>query len=238
MKKLPPWPCEKRAMLPGPYFSLISARRLAVKSSASSQLTSRHCSSPPSLVRSSGCLQPVGVVERADAAGAARAEAAVRQRVRGVALDLVDLLVLHVGEHAALPEAQLAEGRHHAVGLDVALGGAGARVAAARPAVTAPAPTAVVPGDLQERPAGDGITHLRQSSSAGASCATAVVSMGSSGGTATVHALSAGHEVHLDEVVHGEPVLARDLDEPCSCAGCAAAARRWPAAPRARRRAR
>ena len=56
-------------------------------------------------------LQPVRVVEEARSARAARAEPPLRKRVLGVADDLRDAAVLHVREDAALPEAELAEGR-------------------------------------------------------------------------------------------------------------------------------
>ena len=59
-------------------------------------------------------LQPVGIEVRADAAGAARAQPAAAQRIVGVALDLPELAVPDVGDRAALPEADVAEGRHRA----------------------------------------------------------------------------------------------------------------------------
>ena len=56
-------------------------------------------------------LQPVRIVEEAHAAGAARAEVAVRERVLGIALDLRHAAALHVRADAALPEAEFAERR-------------------------------------------------------------------------------------------------------------------------------
>ena len=56
-------------------------------------------------------LQAIVVEVGADAAGAARAEAAPAQRVVRVALDLPELAVLDVGDRPALPEADVAEGR-------------------------------------------------------------------------------------------------------------------------------
>ena len=69
-------------------------------------------------------LEAVGVEVRADAAGAARAEAAAAQRVVRVALDLPEPPVPHGGDGAALPEADVAEGRDLA---EPRLGGGRAR---------------------------------------------------------------------------------------------------------------
>jgi len=56
-------------------------------------------------------LQAVGVEVRADAAGAAGAEAAAAERVLGVAFDLPQAAVAHGGDGAAFPETEIAEGR-------------------------------------------------------------------------------------------------------------------------------
>ena len=58
--------------------------------------------------------QAVGVEVGADAAGAARAQPAARERVVGVALDLPEDAVADRRDRVALPEAQVAEGRHRA----------------------------------------------------------------------------------------------------------------------------
>src|SRR5664280_2629088 len=56
-------------------------------------------------------LEAVRIVEETHAAGSARAEVAIGERVIGVSLDLRDAAVLHVREEAAFPEAELAERR-------------------------------------------------------------------------------------------------------------------------------
>src|SRR3972149_52782 len=58
---------------------------------------------------------PVGVIEEPGGTRAARAEHAARERVVGVPHDLRHAPVLHVREHPATPEAELAEGGDHAV---------------------------------------------------------------------------------------------------------------------------
>ena len=63
-------------------------------------------------------LQPVVVEVRADASGAPGTQAAAAQGVVRVALDLPELPVLDVGNRAALPEADVAEGRDLADALD------------------------------------------------------------------------------------------------------------------------
>ena len=93
--------------------------------------------------------QPVGVEVGADAAGAARAEAAARERVVGVALDLPQDAVPHGGDRVALPEAEVAEGRDGADALlDRALRGAQAGKRSEGPGRGGDAGPG--PGDLQE----------------------------------------------------------------------------------------
>ncbi len=55
-------------------------------------------------------LQAVGVIEGELAGVAARAEPALCQRVLRIAFDPRDLAILHLGQHAAAPEAHLAVG--------------------------------------------------------------------------------------------------------------------------------
>ena len=60
-------------------------------------------------------LQAVGIVEETRAPGPARTEASPREGMLGIADDLRDPAVLDVRQDAALPEAELAEGRHDPV---------------------------------------------------------------------------------------------------------------------------
>ena len=92
---------------------------------------------------------PVGVEVRADAPGSPRAEAAARERVVRVALDLPQDAVPDGGDRVALPEAEVAEGRDGADPLlDRALRGAQAGKRSEGPGGGSdPGPG---PGDLQE----------------------------------------------------------------------------------------
>ena len=112
LRNVPPMPCENSATASGPYSALIAFIFSATTSSASSHVTAVHSSWPRFCRRTSGVREPVGVEVRADAARAARAEAAAAERVVGVALDLPELPVPDVGDRAALPEADVAEGGH------------------------------------------------------------------------------------------------------------------------------
>ena len=137
-------PCEKSATASGPYsalifwsFSATTLERLVPRDRGPLLLAALL---PPDERR----LEAVGVEVRADAAGAARAEAAPAERVVGVALDLPELAVADVGDRAALPEADVAEGGHRA---DALVGAAAAPApGASRPAAApAAARPAVVP---------------------------------------------------------------------------------------------
>jgi len=68
---------------------------------------------PPALaLPDQGGAQAVGVVVGADAAGASRAEPAAREGIVGIALDLPEAAVLLGRDRSALPEAEVAVGRH------------------------------------------------------------------------------------------------------------------------------
>ena len=81
-------PCENSATASGPYVALIACMLLG---DVGERLVPRHLRPhvlAALLAADERRLQPVGVEVRADAAGAARAQAAAAQRVVGVALDL------------------------------------------------------------------------------------------------------------------------------------------------------
>ena len=162
--------------------------------------------SPRFARRTSGLLQPVGVVELPGRAGAARAEHAAGERVLGVAGDLRDPAVLHVGEHAAAPEAELAVGRDDAVAVGARVGD---RVAVEPPparreartrAATPPAPAAPI-----------WMNFLRV-----IAIVPSVARPPQGSALALLHAADEVAQRRLGEPVAREPVLARRVDEPAA----------------------
>lgn len=56
------------------------------------------------------CAEPVGIKVGPDASGTPGAETSPAERVKGVAFDLPEKTVFHIGDSAALPKADIAVG--------------------------------------------------------------------------------------------------------------------------------